>query len=143
MSHFIKTIEDLHEIIVQTNPSMEFGVAFCEASGPRLIRVSGNNEEMQNMAAANAEKVGAGHTFFIFMKNGFPINILNGVKQVPEVCRVFCATANPTSVVVADNGEQQRGVMGVLDGFSPKGIESEKETEERKQFLRMIGYKLG
>ncbi|MCD4653821.1 adenosine-specific kinase [bacterium] len=142
MSHFIKTVEDLHEVIVQTNSDIKFGIAFCEASGPRLIRVSGNDKELQNLACLNAERIGAGHTFFIFIKNGFPINILNSIKQVPEVCRIFCATANPTSVIVAENNEDQRGVMGVLDGFKPIGREGEEDKIQRKQFLRMIGYKL-
>jgi len=142
MSHFIKTVEDLHEIIVQTNSQIKFGIAFCEASGPRLIRISGNDDELQDLARLNAEQVGAGHTFFIFLKNGFPVNILNGIKQVPEVCRIFCATANPTSVIIAENDNQQRGVMGVLDGFKPLGCETSEDTDSRKQFLRMTGYKL-
>lgn len=143
MSHFIKTIEDLHEAIVQTQPSMKFGIAFCEASGPRLIRVSGNDEELQKLAVSNAQAVGAGHTFFIFIKDGFPINILNAVKLVPEVCRIFCATANPTSVIVAANNKEQRGVMGVLDGYQPLGVETEQDKHDRMNFLRKIGYKIG
>ncbi len=142
MSHFIKTIEDLHEAIVQTQPSMKFGIAFCEASGPRLIRVSGNDEELQKLAVSNAQAVGAGHTFFIFIKDGFPINILNTIKLVPEICRIFCATANPTSVIVAANKEQ-RGVMGVLDGYQPLGVETEQDRHDRMSFLRKIGYKIG
>lgn len=142
MSHFIKTVEDLHELVVQTNPTMKFGLAFCEASGPRLIRISGNDQELVDLAAENAQRVAAGHTFFIFLKDGFPINILNGVKQIPEVCRIFCATANPTTVIVAENDRDQRGVMGVLDGFKPLGVESEDDAKNRTDFLRMIGYKL-
>ncbi|MGB3974999.1 MAG: adenosine-specific kinase [bacterium] len=143
MSHFIKTIEDLHEVIVQTQPSMKFGIAFCEASGPRLIRVSGNDKELQNLAVWNAQAVGAGHTFFIFIKDGFPINILNTIKSVPEVCRIFCATANPCSVIVAVNETDQRGVMGVLDGYRPLGVETEQDARDRIDFLRKIGYKIG
>ncbi|HPQ40762.1 MAG TPA: adenosine-specific kinase [bacterium] len=143
MSHFIKTVEDIHEAIVQTCPGMKFGVAFCEASGPRLIRSSGNDPDLTALAVQNAERIGAGHTFLIFMKEGFPINILNTVKTVPEVCRIFCATANPTSVIVAENAEDQRGVLGVLDGFKPLGHESAEDVDKRMAFLRMIGYKLG
>lgn len=143
MSHFIKTVEDLYEAIVQTQPSMKFGIAFCEASGPRLIRVSGNDEALQDLAVSNAKSVGAGHTFFIFMREGFPINILNTVKMVPEICRVFCATANPCSVIIASNDSDQRGVMGVLDGFKPLGVETEQDLRERIAFLRKIGYKAG
>ena len=141
MSHFIKTVEDLHEAIVQTNPSMKFGVAFCEASGPCLIRTTGNDKDLIELAGKNAYKVGAGHTFFVFMDQGFPVNILNTIKNVPEVCGIFCATANPVSVVVAEN-ETGRGVLGVIDGFLPRGFESETDVQARKNFLRMIGYKL-
>jgi uncharacterized protein len=141
MSHFIKTVEDIHEAIVQTNPAMKFGIAFCEASGPCLVRISGNDEALITLAKDNALEVGAGHTFFVFMDGGFPINILNTLKQVPEICSIFCATANPSKVVIADDGEG-RGVLGIIDGSSPKGIESLKEIDKRKAFLRMIGYKL-
>jgi len=142
MSHFIKTVEDIHEAIVQTCSSMKFGVAFCEASGPRLVRVSGNDDNLKQLAAQNALNVGAGHTFFIFMEEGFPINILNVIKQVPEVCSIFCATANPTKVVVAEERDS-RGILGVLDGQMPLGLENEEQTKQRMGFLRMIGYKLG
>jgi uncharacterized protein len=141
MSHFIKTVEDLHEAIVQTCPSMKFGIAFCEASGPCLVRISGNDENLKKIAEDNAMAIGAGHTFFIFMEGGFPLNILNTVKMVPEVCRIFCATANPAHIVLAaDKGG--RGVLGVIDGQCPKGVEGPDDIAKRKDFLRMIGYKL-
>jgi adenosine/AMP kinase len=140
-SHFIKTVEDLHEAIVQTNPSMKFGVAFCEASGPCLVRSSGNDPALVGLAEKNATAIGAGHTFIIFMDEGFPVNILNAIKNVSEVCRVFCATANPVQVVVAES-DQGRGILGVIDGFSPKGTETEHDVLTRKDFLRKIGYKL-
>ncbi len=141
MSHFIKTIEDLHETIIQSCPCMKFGISFCEASGPRLVRVSGNDPDLCDLAAQNALNVGAGHTFFVFMTGGFPINILNGIKQVPEVCRIFCATANPVGIVVVEQADR-RGVMGVLDGYMPLGIETPDDVQNRKSFLRKIGYKL-
>lgn len=140
-SHFIKTIEDLHETIVQTNPSMKFGIAFCEASGPALVRWSGNAQELIDLAVRNATAIGAGHSFLIFLREGFPISILNAIKQVPEVARIFCATANPTQVIVAETA-QGRGILGVVDGVRPKGVESEDDIATRKQFLRTIGYKL-
>ncbi|MBM4167263.1 MAG: hypothetical protein FJ218_10160 [Ignavibacteria bacterium] len=139
-SHFIKTVEDLHEAIVQTNPQMKFGIAFCEASGKCLIRSSGNETKLVDIAVTNANKIGCGHSFIIFMENGFPINILNTLKNVSEVVHIFCATANPTQVVVAET-EQGRGILGVVDGFSPKGIEDDAEKTWRKNFLRNIGYK--
>ena len=139
-SHFIKTIEDLHEAIVQTNPAMKFGIAFCEASGPCLIRTSGNDPKLVDLAAKNASAIGAGHSFIIFMEGGFPVNILNTIKNVPEVCRIFCATANPVQVVVAET-EQGRGILGVVDGFTVKGTETENDVRVRKEFLRKIGYK--
>lgn len=141
MSHFIKTIEDIHEAIVQTNPSIRFGIAFCEASGPCLIRLAGNDSNLIQIAKKNAEHIKAGHTFLIFMENGFPVNILNSIKSVPEVCSIFCATANPTQIILADH-DGGRGVLGVIDGLSSKGVESEDDEKERKKFLRMIGYKL-
>ena len=141
MSHFIKTVEDIHEAIVQTCPSMKFGIAFCEASGPRLIRLSGNDDQLINLARKNASNIGAGHSFIIFMEDGFPINILNTIKNVPEVCRIFCATANPTEVIIAEHIDG-RGVLGVIDGSKPLGVEAEENIKERKDFLRMIGYKL-
>jgi uncharacterized protein len=139
-SHFIKTVEDLYEAMVNTNPAMEFGIAFCEASGDRLIRVEGNNEEMKAAAVENAAAVGAGHTFFIFMRKGFPINVLNRVKEVPEVVGLFCATANPVQVIVAESS-QGRGVLGVIDGGSPLGVEGPEGVEWRHSLLRKIGYK--
>ncbi len=140
-SHFIKTVEDLHEALVNSVPGIKFGVAFCEASGKCLVRVSGTDPEMIQMAQQNALNVGAGHSFFIFLAQGFfPINILNAVKSVPEVCHVFCATANPTKVLVTDDGEG-RGIVGVIDGYKPKGVEDQAEIDWRKGFLRKIGYK--
>lgn len=140
-SHFIKTVEDIHEAIVQTNPQMKFGLAFCEASGPSLIRWTGNDEAMIALAKQNAQAIACGHTFIVFMDNGFPVNILNAIKAVPEVCGIFCATSNPTDVIIAETA-QGRGILGVADGFKPKGMETEKEIGERKAFLRKIGYKL-
>ncbi len=140
-SHFIKTVEDLHEALVSAVPGIEFGLAFCEASGPALIRTSGTSESMMELATTNAQKVGAGHAFFIFLANAFPINVLNAVKHTPEVCRIFCATANPVEVILAET-EQGRGVLGVVDGVSPKGVETEDDVVARKAFLRNIGYKL-
>jgi adenosine/AMP kinase len=140
-THFIKTVEDVYEVMVSAVPGIKFGVAFCEASGPCLIRKTGTDEAMIELAVKNAEAIGAGHSFIVFLGQGFyPINVLNAIKQVPEVCRIFCATANPTEVLVAET-EQGRGILGVVDGFSPKGIEDEAETAHRKEFLRMIGYK--
>jgi len=139
-SHFIKTVEDLHEAIVSTNPGMKFGIAFCESSGPALVRFSGNDEQLTDLAKQNARKLGAGHSFLILMEGGFPINILNTIKTVPEVCRIFCATANPVQVIVAET-EQGRGILGVIDGIHTKGIETEEDIQVRKEFLRKIGYK--
>ncbi len=139
-SHFIKTVEDLYEVMVNTNPNCEFGIAFCEASGERLIRVEGNHEEMKEAAVRNAQAVGAGHTFFIFMRKGFPINFLPRIKEVPEVVGIFCATANPVEVIVAESA-QGRGVMGVIDGGSPLGVEGPAGVEWRHGLLRKIGYK--
>lgn len=140
-AHFIKTVEDLYEAIVQTNPSMKFGLAFCEASGPSLIRYAGNESVLVELAQKNAMAISAGHSFLIFMEGGFPINILNAIKNVPEVCRIFCATANSTEVIIVET-EQGRGILGVVDGFAPKGIEGENDIRIRKDFLRNIGYKL-
>jgi len=141
-SHFIKTVEDLHEAIVCTAPSMKFGIAFCEASGPRLIRCSGNDERLTGIARDNAAAIACGHSFLIFIEGGFPVNILNTVKNVPEVCAVFCATANPAEVIVAET-EGGRGIMGVIDGATPAGAETPRDAADRKTFLRTIGYKLG
>ena len=141
MSHFIKTVEDLHEILICTVPGIKFGLAFCEASQEKLIRTSGTDPDLIKLAQENALKIGCGHTFIIFLGNAFPINVLNQIKNCPEVCRIFCATANPVEVVVAES-EQGRGVMGVIDGYSPAGIETEENQKVRKEFLRNIGYKL-
>lgn len=141
-SHFIKTVEDLHEALVQAVPGIKFGLAFCEASGPSLVRASGTDEGLIELAKTNALNLRAGHSFIIMLGAGyFPINVLNTVKLVPEVCRIFCATANPTQVVVAES-EQGRGILGVIDGELTKGVETEADVAHRKQFLRMIGYKL-
>ena len=139
-SHFIKTVEDIHEAIVQTAPAMKFGIAFCEASGPCLVRFSGNDDRLVKIAKDNAYSLSAGHSFIVFMEGGFPINILNSIKNIPVVCRIFCATANHTEVVIAET-ETGRGIMGVIDGEKPKGIENEEQIETRKFFLRKIGYK--
>src|SRR4030042_1505661 len=130
-AHFIKTIEDLYEIMMGSTPSPKFGVAFCESSGPCLIRKTGTDEELIKIAVDNALKIGAGHTFIILMKDIFPINVFNAIKGCQEVCRIFCATANPVEVIIAQT-KQGRAIMGVIDGFSPKGVESEKDIEERK-----------
>lgn len=140
-SHFIKTVEDLHEVLVGAVPGIQFGLAFCEASGPRLIRTSGTDKKMVDLAVKNAKAVGAGHTFFIFLENAFPINVLPAVKNVQEVVNIFCATANSVEVVVAET-KQGRGVLGVIDGGSPLGVEDAAEVKKRKDFVRMIGYKL-
>jgi uncharacterized protein len=139
-SHFIKTVEDLYECIVNTVPQMKFGIAFNEASGACLIRADGNDEGMKSSAVRNAQAVGAGHTFYIVMRDGFPINILTRIRDVPEVCNVHCATANPVEVIVAETG-QGRGILGVVDGSSPKGVEDDAGREWRHGFLRKIGYK--
>ncbi len=140
-SHFIKTVEDIHEALVSTVPGIQFGLAFCEASGACLVRFSGTNEAMIELAKKNAMSIGAGHIFIIFLGDGFfPINILNAVKSIPEVANIFCATANMTEVIVADTGNG-RGILGVVDGSKPKGIESDSDIAWRKDFLRKIGYK--
>jgi hypothetical protein len=140
-SHFIKTVEDLHEALVGAVPGISFGLAFCESSGPRLIRTSGTDPELTALAARNAQNVGAGHSFIILLGNAFPVNVLNAVKNVPEVCRVFCATANPVQVVVAET-DQGRGILGVIDGETPLAMEDDAARTQRKEFLRTIGYKL-
>jgi adenosine/AMP kinase len=141
-SHFIKTVEDLHEVLVSTVPSIKFGLAFCESSGPALVRASGTDEELVELAKQNALALSAGHSFIIFLGEGFyPVNVLNTVKAVPEVCRIFCATANPVEVILAET-EQGRGILGVVDGVKAKGVETEDDVAQRKAFLRMIGYKL-
>ncbi len=140
MSHFIKTVEDLYETLVESSPTIKFGIAFCEASQQRLIRTDGNNKELIDLASKAAFDVGCGHTFFIFLKDSFPVNVLNRVKRVSEVCRIFCATANPLEVLVAET-ELGRGVIGVVDGQTPLGIETDENKKERTEFLRNIGYK--
>jgi len=139
-THFIKTVEDVYEAIVNTVPQMKFGVAFNEASGPCLIRVDGNDDELKALAATNAAALAAGHIFVVVMRDGYPINVLSRIKETPEVCTIFCATANPVAAVVAES-EQGRGVLGVIDGASPKGVEGPEDAEKRRGFLRMIGYK--
>ena len=144
-THFIKSVEDIYEAIVNTVPNAKFGIAFCEASGSCNIRSEGNDSDLKKLAEKNAENIGAGHSFIIFMKDCYPINILNSIKNIPEVCSIFCATANPTKVVVAQSkieNEKACGILGVIDGFSPKGIENKEELAWRKKFLRDIGYKL-
>jgi uncharacterized protein len=140
-SHFIKTVEDLHETLAASSPSLKFGLAFCEASGPRLVRRSGNDPELVDLAVRNAQAIGAGHAFIVFLREGFPVNVLNAVKTVSEVCRVFCATANPTEVLVAET-EQGRGIVGVVDGEPPLGVETDEDEAARKELLRRFGYKL-
>ena len=140
-THFIKTAEDLYEILATTVPNSTFGIAFTEASGPCLVRTEGNDPDLTDIAAKNLQTIGAGHVFCILMKGAFPINVLNQIKNCPEVCSIFCATANPVEVVVAET-EQGKGIMGVIDGFSPRGIETAEDKSHRKEFLRKIGYKL-
>jgi len=139
-SHFIKTVEDLYEVMISSVPGVKFGLAFCEASGPCLVRVDGNDEDLKEIASKNAYAIAAGHTFIILMRGAFPINVLNAIKNVPEVCGIYCATANDVEVVIAETKEG-RGVMGVIDGLKSKDIENEDDVKERKQFLRNIGYK--
>lgn len=140
-SHFIKTVEDIHEVLVSTVPGIKFGLAFCESSGPCLVRLSGTDDELKEIAAKNAINIGAGHIFIIILRNAYPVNLLNAIKGVAEVCNIYCASANPIEVIVAET-EQGRGILGVVDGFGPKGIENEKDVKTRKEFLRKIGYKL-
>ena len=140
-SHFVKTVEDLHEVLVTAVPGIKFGLAFCEASGPTLVRRSGTDRALIELAAKNLSEIGAGHTFLILLDGAYPINVLNAVKAVPEVCSVFCATANSVQVVVVQS-DQGRGILGVIDGSSPKGIETESDVAQRKGLLRQIGYKL-
>jgi adenosine/AMP kinase len=141
-SHFIKTVEDIHEALVNTVPGIKFGLAFCEASGPALVRTTGTDEELITLAQENAMAISAGHSFVLFLGEGFyPINVLNTIKMVPEVCRIFCATANSTQVIIAET-EQGRGILGVVDGLAPKGVEASEDVAHRKQLLRTIGYKL-
>jgi len=139
-SHFIKTVEDLYEAVVGTVPQAKFGLAFNESSGPCLIRAEGNDDELRNAAVRNAQALGAGHVFVLILRDAYPINLLNVVQNIPEICSIFCATANPVEVVVAKS-DQGRGVMGVIDGSAPKGVETPADVTARKEFLRKIGYK--
>jgi adenosine/AMP kinase len=139
-SHFIKTVEDLYEALAGSSPHLRFGLAFCESSGPRLVRRAGNDEELVALAVDNARAIGAGHCFVVFLREGYPVNVLNQIKQVPEVCRIFCATANPVEVVVAET-EQGRGILGVVDGGTPLGVETDEDVAERTELLRRLGYK--
>jgi len=141
MAHFIKTVEDLYEALVNSVPEIRFGIGFCESSGPCLVRCEGNDEELKRMASQYALQLACGHCFVILMKKAYPINILNRIKQVPEVCCICAATANPLQVVIAET-EQGRGILGVVDGMRSRGIETEKDVQARKDFLRKIGYKL-
>lgn len=141
-SHFIKTVEDIHETLVQTVPGILFGVAFCEASGPRLVRFSGTDKEMIDLAKSNAMRIGAGHHFIIFLKNAFPINVLPGLKQIAEVCRIYCATSNPAEVIIGKT-TAGRAILGVVDGQPPLDFEKEEHVNARIKLLRKIGYKLG
>lgn len=140
-THFIKTTEDLYEVMINAVPGIKFGLAFNEASGPCLIRAEGNDQELKSLAIKNVKVIGAGHIFVIILKDAFPINILNSIKNCPEICTIFCATANQVEVIIAQT-DLGRGVLGVIDGYSPKGVETNKDVQERKEFLRKIGYKL-
>jgi len=142
MAHFIKTVEDLYEALVNSVPNIKFGISFCESSGPCLVRLEGNDEELRQLAAEKAYEIACGHSFIIFLKNAYPINVLDKIKQVPEVCTIYAATANPLEVVIVET-EQGRGIVGVIDGLKSKGIEAEEDIKARKEFLRRIGYKLG
>ncbi|MEM3695045.1 MAG: adenosine-specific kinase [Candidatus Bathyarchaeia archaeon] len=141
MAHFIKTVEDLYEAMVNAVPNVKFGIGFCESSGPCLVRHEGNDEELRQLAAKKAYEIACGHSFIIFMKNAYPINVLDKIKRVPEVCTIYAATANPLEVIIAET-EQGRGIIGVIDGLKSKGIENENDIKARKEFLRKIGYKL-
>jgi adenosine/AMP kinase len=141
MAHFIKTIEDLYEALIDAVPNIKFGIGFCESSGPCLVRHEGNDKELKRLAAEKAFELACGHCFVIFLKNAYPINVLNKVKEVPEVCTIYAATANPLEVVIAET-DQGRGIVGVIDGLKSKGIEAEEDVKARKEFLRKIGYKL-
>ena len=142
MAHFIKTVEDLYEALINAAPDIKFGIGFCESSGPCLVRHEGNDEELRKLAAKKAFEIGCGHSFIIFLKKAYPINVLDKVKNVPETCTIYAATANPLEVIVAET-EQGRGIIGVVDGLASKGIETGEDIRKRKEFLRKIGYKLG
>jgi adenosine/AMP kinase len=139
-SHFIKTVDDVHDALAGSSPHLRFGLAFCESSGPCLVRRAGNDEELVALAVRNALALGTGHAFVVFLREGFPVNVLNSLKDVPEVCHLFCATANPVEVVVAET-EQGRGILGVVDGSSPRGVETDEDVVERKALLRRLGYR--
>lgn len=140
MSHFIKTVEDVYEALMNINPSVKFGLAFCEASGSRLIRTTGTDKEMIGYATRNAQKISAGHSFILFLNNTFPINVMSALKNVPEVCHIFCATSNPLQIIVSET-DQGRGIMGVIDGGSPYGVETAEDIKKRYELLRELGYK--
>ncbi len=140
MAHFIKTVEDIYESLVNSVPNLKFGLAFCEASGERLVRIEGNDDHLKNAAACNMLKIGCGHSFLIFLQGAYPINVLNDLKRVPEICTIYAASANKLEVVVADT-EKGSGILGVIDGFKPLGIENKEESDLRKNLLRKIGYK--
>jgi hypothetical protein len=142
MAHFIKTIEDLYEALINAVPNIKFGIGFCESSGPCLVRHEGNDEELRRLAAEKAFEIACGHSFIIFLKNAYPINVLDKIKKVPEVCTIYAATSNPLEVITAET-KQGRGIVGVIDGLKSKGIETEEDVKARKEFLRKIGYKLG
>jgi adenosine/AMP kinase len=142
MSHFIKTAEDLYEALVNAVPTIKFGIGFCESSGPCLVRHEGNDNELRRSAAEKAFEIACGHSFVIYLKNAYPINVLDKIKKVPEVCAIFAATANPLEIIIAETA-QGRGIIGVVDGFKSKGIETDQDIKERREFLRKIGYKLG
>lgn len=142
MAHFIKTVEDLYEALVNAVPNIKFGIGFCESSGPCLVRHEGNDEKLRRLAAKKAFEIACGHSFIIFLKNAYPINVLDKIKKVPEVCTIYAATSNPLEVIIAET-KQGRGIVGVIDGLKSKGIETEEDIRARKEFLRKIGYKLG
>ncbi len=142
MAHFIKTVEDLYEALVNSVPTIKFGIGFCESSGPCLVRHEGNDEELRKAASEKAFEIACGHSFIIFLKNAYPINVLDKVKKAPETCTIYAATANPLEIIVAET-DQGRGIIGIIDGLKSKGIENQKDIEARKDFLRKIGYKLG
>lgn len=141
MAHFIKTVEDLYEALVNAVPNIKFGIGFCESSGPCLVRHEGNDEELRQLAAKKAFEISCGHSFIIYLKNAYPINVLDKIKKVPEMCTIYAATANPLEVIVAET-QQGRGIVGVVDGFASEGIETQEDIKKRKEFLRKIGYKL-
>ena len=142
MAHFIKTVEDLYEALVNAVPNIEFGIGFCESSGPCLVRHEGNDDELRRLAAEKAFEIACGHSFVIYLRNAYPVNVLDKIKKVPEVCTLFAATANPLEIIIAETA-QGRGIMGVVDGLKSKGIETDENIKERREFLRKIGYKLG